>query len=81
MTTAFAHAVRVEVGRAIVAQPMGALLAVLASATFWVALHTVATGSMLAHAAVATLRPRVLWTLAALGAVAWAYKWITWEGM
>src|SRR6056297_2371356 len=45
MTTAFSHAAGLEIPRAFVTQPMGALLAVGTSVVFWFALHSAFTGS------------------------------------
>jgi hypothetical protein len=78
MTTAFAHAVRGELGEAFVCQPMGLLLALATAATFWAGLHIAATGSQVWTVYARLLSPRVLWLLAGLTAAAWLYKWATW---
>jgi hypothetical protein len=80
MTTAFAHAVRGEVVASFLAQPMGFLLALGAAVGFWGGLHVALTGSRLGTIAARLLTPRVLWCLAGIGAVSWAYKWVTWVG-
>lgn len=78
MTTAVSHMAHGHVGRSFATQPFGALVAILAAMFFWFALHTAITGSRAMQAALDLLRPRVLWTLAALAAAAWAYTWATW---
>jgi hypothetical protein len=78
MTTSFAHAVRGELGSAVVAQPFGAALAIAASIVFWLCLHTAVTGSRVASMLVGLLATRVLWGIAAAAAAAWVYKWVTW---
>jgi hypothetical protein len=81
MTTSFAYAVRGNVAASLAAQPFGTLLAIFTSCLFWIALHTALTGSTLVRLTLSLLRPRILWTLAALGAMAWAYKWVTWPAI
>ena len=78
MTTAFAHAVRGRLGEAFVAQPFGLLLALGTAAGFWGGVHVALTGSQLGRVCGRLVAPRVLWTLVALAAAAWAYKWATW---
>jgi hypothetical protein len=78
MTTAFAHAVRGELGAALICQPMGLLLAVGAAAAFWAGLHIAITGSEVWRVYSRLLTPRMLWIAAALTAAAWIYKWATW---
>lgn len=80
MTTAFAHAVRWQLIPAAQSQPMGLVLAVLTSAGFWVSLHVAATGSRLHRIGATMVRPRGLWSLAALFGAAWAYRLLTWQG-
>ena len=80
MTTAFAHAVRGDLSAALLAQPMGLLLALGLAAGFWVGLHAALTGSRVGTLASRLLVPRVLWAAAGIGAVSWAYKWMTWGG-
>ena len=80
MTTAFATAAEGRVLSALAIQPLGALLCVGVAAMFWGALHVAGLGSGLHRAASrALLRPRSLWLLALAAALAWAYKWFTWE--
>lgn len=78
MTTAFAHAAHGHAGASFVAQPMGAVLAVLSAAGFWASLHVVLTGSRVGSLCGSLLRPRVLWVVLGAGAAAWAYKFLTW---
>jgi hypothetical protein len=80
MTTSFAHAVRMDLPAAAKVQPMGCLLAVLAGVVFWGGLHVACTGSRLGRMGATMLRPRTLWGVAALAAVAWAYRLATWPG-
>lgn len=80
MTTAVAHAARGNLGTAFLTQPMGAIGAVLAAATFWVGLHIALTGSRLGVVYSGMLRPRVVWIFAGVAAASWAYKWFTWTG-
>lgn len=79
MTTAFAHAAHAQLPQAFLAQPLGALLALATSAAFWAGLHVAFTGSDLGRVGSNLLRPRVLWTLAAAAAAAWAYKLLVWQ--
>jgi hypothetical protein len=81
MTTAFAHAVRGNLLESLAAQPLGFLGALAAAAGFWMALHVALTGSNLAPLAGRLLSPKVLWGIAGVAAVSWAYKWVTWSGM
>jgi hypothetical protein len=78
MTTAFAHAVRGELGEALLCQPLGLLLAITTATAFWAGLHIAATGSQVWRLYARLLNPRVLWMVAALAAAAWIYKWATW---
>ncbi len=80
MTTAFAHAVRLDFLTAARDQPMGLVLAIGCGIGFWVMLYSAITGSDLAGLAGRRLsRPGFLWTLAGMAALAWAYKWLTWS--
>lgn len=79
MTTAFAHAAHGDLASAAVAQPMGAALAVAASAAFWIGLHVCLTGSALGRVCGNLLRPRVLWLFAGAVGAAWAYKLLVWR--
>ena len=78
MTTAFAYAAHGRFIPAFLAQPFGFVLAVGTAAGFWASFHIAATGSTVGRIYVKLLRPRVLWSLAGLALVAWAYKWVTW---
>ena len=64
MTTAFTQAAHGRLDLALVAQPAGTVLAVLAAALFWVGLHTALTGSRVAPMLVGGLRGRhVAWLI------------------
>lgn len=78
MTTAFAHAAHFQLWSSFKAQPMGALLALATAVAFWAGLHIAATGSRLGPFLAGLLTPRLLWTIAALTLLAWAYKFLTW---
>lgn len=80
MTTAFAHAARLELWEAAKVQPMGCLLALMAATMFWPAAFVAATGSRVGQVYATLFGPRTLWTLVALGVAAWAYKFVTWPG-
>jgi hypothetical protein len=58
---------------------MGFLLAVVAAAAFWAALHIAATGAQTGRICVKLLRPRPMWAMAGLAAAAWVYKMATWQ--
>jgi hypothetical protein len=82
MTTAFAHAANGDILAAAGAQPMGAALALLCAAGFWVALHAGVTGSPgLAAALTGRAGRRTLWAAIALLVGAWVYKLISWQGL
>lgn len=81
MTTAFAHAARLELWEAAKAQPMGFLLALMAATGFWPAAFVAATGSRVGLVYATLFSPRMLWVLVAMGAGAWAYKFIMWPGV
>jgi hypothetical protein len=78
MTTAFAHAADGHLIASVLAQPMGAALALVSATGFWIALHVALTGSN----AAAILHPlatrRALWASIALLAASWIYKIATW---
>jgi hypothetical protein len=78
MTTAFAHTAHLGFGKAFLTQPMGFLLALGATAGFWVAFHIALTGSQLGRTCARMMTPRVLWAMAGLLVAAWAYKYVTW---
>jgi hypothetical protein len=78
MTTAFAYAAHGRLTEAFLAQPFGLLVAIGTAVAFWVGLHVALTGSHLGRFFGKLMTARVLWTLAALAAAAWAYKWVTW---
>lgn len=75
MTTAFTHAAEGDYLGSFLAQPLGAIIALLASGLFWVGLHSAATGSRAVAAATdLLLAPRALWVWFGLLAAAWIYK-------
>jgi hypothetical protein len=78
MTTSFAYAVRGRLIDAAVTQPFGLLIALGTGVTFWASLYIALTGSQLGGLVGRAMGPRALWSLAALAAAAWAYKWATW---
>ena len=80
MTTAFAHTANLDLGRAFVTQPMGAVLALVCAVAFWVALHSALTGSRALGAAGSMLSGKGTW-VAIIGLLAaWGYKVVTWGG-
>lgn len=74
MTTAFTHLAHGNPLGALRAQPMGALGALLAAATFWGCLHVALTGTRIAPPALRLLSPRVMWIIGGLWAASWIYK-------
>jgi hypothetical protein len=74
MTTAFSLAARGDLAGAFAAQPMGALLAVLAAMVAVVAAWTAISGCRSWEVIWSLLDRRVGWALAALLALAWVYK-------
>ncbi len=81
MTTAFAHAARLDLVDAVRVQPMGALLALLTPLVFWACVHTAIFGSRVAHLASDwALRPRVLWSLLGALLASWGYVVLAWRG-
>lgn len=78
MTTAVSSAVHGEPLRAVRTQPMGALVALLASVGFWGCVHVAATGSRLGRVVGRLLTPRVLWTAVAVWGASWGYTILTW---
>jgi len=80
MTTSFAHAAGGNFRGAFLAQPMGAALALLTAASFWISLHVAATGSRLGRLAGVMIHPKFL-ALSGAGLVAaWIYKAMVWGG-
>ena len=77
MTTAFAHFVRGHFLASFYTQPMGAVLALLAVAAFWVALYIALTGKP-AHRLVQQVPARYyLLPLMFLAVAAWGWKIFT----
>lgn len=79
MTTAFAHAADGDVFRALAAQPFGAALAMITAMTMWGCGQIALTGARTWAVVVRGLRPRLMWVAGGSFALAWAYKWVTWE--
>lgn len=79
MTTAFAHAARLELWASFRAQPMGCVLAVLSATIFWPAAYVAVTGSRVGAVFATMFTPRVLWIMAGFGVVGWVYKIWTWR--
>ncbi len=77
MTTAFAHAARLNLASAFHAQPFGLLLAIAAATLFWVGAASAALGYSLAGIGRAFTRPRIWAPLAVLFFAAWIFKWVT----
>lgn len=80
MTTAFAHAAEGSYLAALVAQPLGLLLALGSATVFWGALHGAITGVRVPHVALRGVNGRSLLALLGLGLASWAYKLATWPG-
>lgn len=81
MTTAFAHAVRLHLWSAWLAQPMGLALALLCGLGFWASAHAAATGSAVLPMVARGLISRTgVVTLVVATMAAWAWKWFTWTG-
>lgn len=77
MTTAFTHAAHGRLDLALVAQPAGTVLAVLAAVLFWIGLHTAVTGSRVAPKMVAGIRGRHAIGLVLLVLAGWGYMMLT----
>lgn len=78
MTTSFTAAADAEPVRAFFTQPLGAVLALVTASLFWAGIWEALTGDRLDAIALRWLRPRTIWYLAALAALAWIYKIVTW---
>ncbi|MDG2055201.1 MAG: DUF2752 domain-containing protein [Phycisphaerales bacterium] len=74
MTTSFSHAVKGELGHAFMAQPLGAILAVVTAAILLLGVYVAITGSRVANRLAGPFRARWLWTISAVVLVAWGYK-------
>lgn len=79
MTTSFSHAGEGSWITAIITQPMGALLALLATMIFWGATHQAITGSRIGSVVQSVLRPKLVIAMLALAGAAWIYKINTWS--
>ncbi len=80
MTTAFAWAAHGHFVRSFLAQPFGALLAVVTAIASWASLYIALTGSTLGRSLRQLRTPRFYWILGILFLGAWVYKLITWNG-
>lgn len=80
MTTAVSLAARGRLWDSFATQPFGLVVALAAAVGFWSGLHVAVTGSQLGRVYGRLMTPAVLWSVAALAAAAWAYKWATWPG-
>jgi hypothetical protein len=78
MTTSFALAANGRLGRAIVVQPAGALLAIFTASTVWIAGAVAVFGARVHEPFAVLLRPKPLLTFGAFVLAAWAFKWFTW---
>jgi len=81
MTTAFAHAAHGDIVSAFKAQPLGALLAIVAASVFWIGVQVAATGSTVGRSFAGLLGPRLMWMSLAALVGAWVYKIVTWQGL
>lgn len=78
MTTSFAHAAEGQFIRAFLAQPFGALLAVVTAMVFWLSLHSAVLGSRVARLASSLVGGRLLWLGGFALLAAWIYKLAIW---
>jgi len=78
MTTACAHAADLEFASAFATQPMGAMVAIAAAVTFWIALHTAFTGSRSLTAFASVFAGKGAIVLIGGLIAAWVYKIVTW---
>ncbi len=78
MTTAFAHAVRLEPLHAVKAQPAGLALALACGIAFWAFLLSALLPLNLARPARVLLSSKVLVAVCLLLLGAWAYKYASW---
>ena len=80
MTTAFSLATHGSALKAIVVQPVGALVALGATVGFWGCMHVAIFGSRLGRIASPLLTPRMVTIAGAVWGVSWVYKIMTWKG-
>lgn len=80
MTTAFTYAAHGSYWHSFLAQPFGAVLAIGAAATLWIALHTAITGSRALSVALRAVGSRGVWFGLAGLLAAWVYKLIECAG-
>ena len=74
MTTSWTHAAEGDYLSAFATQPFGAVLALLTSMVFWLALHVAVFGSRIGEAASRTLSDKVAWYAVGGLALGWVYK-------
>jgi hypothetical protein len=80
MTTAFTHMAHGRPDQALLAQPAGATLALLAVVVFWIGLHTAVTGSRAFPAALAAVRARHAVLLVVVIAAGWLVTFLRFPG-
>lgn len=77
MTTSFAHFLRGHIIASLWVQPMGTVLALITTMTFWVALYIAVTGRPAYRLLNLIPAKYYLWPLLLFGVVAWGWKiWI-----
>ena len=77
MTTSFAHFVRGQIVASLWVQPMGTVLALMATMTFWTGLYISLTGRPAYRLLNLIPGKYYLWPLLVFGVLAWAWKiWI-----
>ena len=81
MTTAFAHAAEGDLVSAVMAQPLGGLLAVAVGIALVVGLYTAITGSRVAVMFGRLWGRRTAWALVLGAAAAWTYKIAVYKGI
>ena len=79
MTTAFAHAANGDLLSALLAQPLGALLAIATAVALLTGLFVAATGSRVASLYTRLWGRRAAWTLGIVVVSAWVYKIVSYK--
>ena len=74
MTTAFAYAARADFGSALLAQPAGLLLSILAAVIVLGGLYGAVTGAPMQHAAATLVQPKVVWIGLGILLLGWLVK-------
>jgi hypothetical protein len=74
MTTAFAYAAKADFGSALLAQPAGLLLSVLAAVIVLGGLYGAVTGAPMQHAAATLVQPKVVWIGLGILLLGWLVK-------